>query len=189
MYFAPMYIAVVRPTVLVPTALDRAIPFIEWTIAIYYSYAVLLILPMFVCRDDGDVARLMYSIMLNSILAAIVFFAWPTAGVVQEPTSSGWVGLLWSGLLAVDRQANLFPSLHVANACSCAASLFRERREWRPIAVVWALAIAVSTLTTKQHLVVDLLGGVALAGFSNWLALVRERRPNPLSRAPNTEIV
>jgi membrane-associated phospholipid phosphatase len=111
--------------------------------------------------------------MLNSILAAVVFFVWPTTGVAQDPMSGGTVGLLWSVLQAVDRPANLFPSLHVANTCTCALALWRERGGWRLVAPVWAVAIALSTLTTKQHLLIDLFGGLALAGFSDWLAVNR----------------
>jgi membrane-associated phospholipid phosphatase len=78
-------------------------------------------------------------------------------------------------LQAVDRPVNLFPSLHVANTCTCALALWRERRGWRRVALVWAVAIASATLTTKQHLLVDLFGGLALAGFSDWLAVNRVR--------------
>jgi membrane-associated phospholipid phosphatase len=170
LYLAPMYVPFMRPTVLTPTALDRAIPFLEWTIWIYYSYALLLVLPLFVCRDDHRAVHVVYSIMANSLVAVVVFFVWPTAGAAQQPTSGGWVGLLWSVLQAVDRPANLFPSLHVANACTSALALWREQRGWRPFAVAWTLLIAVSTLTTKQHLFIDLWGGMALAGFSDWTA-------------------
>jgi len=176
LYLLPMHIRLVQPTTLSPTALDRAVPFLDWTIWIYYSYAVFLLLPFVACRDDRRAVRLLYTLMANSILAALIFLVWPTSGLAQSPTSGGLTGLLWSMLLAVDRPSNLFPSLHIANTCTCAVALGHERR-WRLVALVWPLSIAVSTLTTKQHLFVDLVGGMALAVFSAWLVRTGVRVP------------
>jgi membrane-associated phospholipid phosphatase len=174
-----MHIRLVQPTPLHPTALDRAVPFLDWTIWIYYSYAVFLLLPFAVCRDEEDAARACYRLMTNSMLAGLIFLVWPTSGVVQQPAVGGTSGLLWSVLLTVDRPTNYFPSLHIANTCICAFAVGRERGAWRPVALVWALLIIVSTVTTKQHFVIDLPGGAALAACSVWLVHrgVRVERP------------
>jgi len=169
LYLLPLHVRFVQPTPLSHTALDHAVPFLDWTIWIYYSYGVFLLLPFAVCRDDERAARALSALMASSIVAALIFLVWPTSGVVQQPTIGGISGLLWDGLLAVDRPTNFFPSLHVANTCICAFALRRESNLWRYVAPVWALLIAVSTLTTKQHFAVDLLGGAMLAGVSVWL--------------------
>jgi hypothetical protein len=106
---------------------------------------------------------------VNSILAGLIFVLWPTSGVAQQPTIGGVSGLLWTALLTVDRPVNFLPSLHVANACICGFAMGREPNAWRYVAPIWALLIVVSTLTTKQHFVVDLPAGAALAGLSVWL--------------------
>jgi hypothetical protein len=178
LYLLPMHIGLVEPTRLSPTALDRAIPFLDWTIWIYYSYAIFLVLPFAVCRDDGHAARALYGLMANSIVAGLIFFVWPTSTVTQQPAIGGLTGDLWTALLTVDRPVNCFPSLHVANACLCAFALLRERRVWRYVAPLWAFLIVISTLTTKQHLVIDLPAGAALAGLSAWLVRASgERAP------------
>lgn len=175
LYLLPMYVPVVAPTVLAPSAIDKAVPFLGWTVWIYYSYAVFLVLPFGACHDEAVVARTFQSLVANSVIAAAVFFAWPTAGVAQQPDTGGVTGLLWIALQTVDRPMNLFPSLHIANACTCALALSGERR-WRAAGQVWAVAIAISTLTTKQHLFADLLGGVVLAGVSAGLTLLPTAR-------------
>ena len=169
LYLLPLHVRFVQPTPLSPTSVDRAVPFLDWTIWIYYSYGFFLLLPFAVSRDEGRAAGALYALMANSIVAVLIFLIWPTSGVVQQPTIGGISGLLWDGLLAVDRPTNCFPSLHVANTCICALALRRESNAWRYVAPVWALLIVVSTLTTKQHFAVDLLGGAVLAGLSVWL--------------------
>jgi membrane-associated phospholipid phosphatase len=169
LYLLPMHVPRARPTPLSPSSIDLAVPFLDWTVWIYYSYGLFLLLPFAVCRDDRRVARALYALMANSILAALIFLLWPTSTVAQHPTAGGMTGLLWETLLAVDQPTNCFPSLHVANACVCALTLRGEQSLWRVVAPAWALLIVVSTLTTKQHLAIDLAGGAVLAWLSMWL--------------------
>ncbi len=58
--------------------------------------------------------------------------------------------------------ANCFPSLHVALAAIAGCALWR--RGIRVVAVIWPALIAVSTLTTRQHVAWDVAGGLLLAG-------------------------
>ncbi len=60
------------------------------------------------------------------------------------------------------------PSMHVASSYLAALSLWRGRRTLFAVWLSWATAIAVSTLTAKQHYAIDVLAGAVLAlGF--WL--------------------
>jgi len=169
LYELPLHVRVFPATRLWPTFVDNAVPFLDWTVWIYCSYFVFLFLPFAVCRDDARAARVLYGLMANSVLAGVVFLVWPTTGVVQQPVMRGVSGLLWSALLTVDRPANYFPSLHVANVCVCALALSREGNTWRRVAVVWTTLIVVSTLTTKQHFFIDLPAGLSLGAFCFWL--------------------
>jgi membrane-associated phospholipid phosphatase len=178
-YVVPMHVHLVQPTALVPTALDRAVPFLEWTIWIYVSYFMILFVPFIVCRDEARVMHVFYALALNSAVAGAIFVALPTQLAVQQPSGGGLTGLLWQALLTVDRPVNCVPSLHVANASVCAFALQREGAGWRYGAPVWLALIMLSTLTTKQHFVVDISAGVLLAAFSySWVA-----QPTALSRA------
>lgn len=169
LYQFPIQVRLFDPTRLWPTAIDRAVPFVDWTIWLYCSYYIFLFLPFVVCRDPVRAARVLYGLMANSILGGLIFLLWPTAGEVQQPLLEGISGLLWSALLNADRPTNYFPSLHVANACICAVALSREKNAWRYVAPVWTLLIVVSTVTTKQHFVIDLPAGMVLAAFNFWL--------------------
>jgi membrane-associated phospholipid phosphatase len=174
-----MHLHFVQPAQLVPTAIDRAVPFLEWTIWIYVSYFVILFVPFLVCRDELRVMHVFYALALNSVLAGAIFLVWPTQVAVQQPSGEGLTGLLWQALLTVDRPVNCVPSLHVANASVCAFALRQEGTEWRYGAPVWLALIVLSTLTTKQHFFIDIAAGVLLAAFSFW----RVAQPTALSSA------
>ena len=182
-YLVPMHVRFVEPTHLVPTAVDRAVPFLEWTIWIYVSYFVFLFVPFVACRDEARVMRARSALALNSVLAGAVFLAWPTQTAVQQASGEGLTGFLWQALLTVDRPVNCVPSLHVANACVCAFAMQSEGATWRYAAPVWLVLIMLSTLTTKQHFFIDLPAGVLLAALSVWWVNRHVIQPRALSSA------
>ena len=57
-------------------------------------------------------------------------------------------------------------SLHVAQCFIAALVCHRVHRGAGAVAGVWAFLVALSTLFTKQHYVVDVLGGILLAGVA-----------------------
>jgi hypothetical protein len=59
---------------------------------------------------------------------------------------------------------NAFPSLHLATGLVLA--FFAEGKLWRVISMIFLAATALSTLTTGEHYVVDLVGGLAFGCFA-----------------------
>jgi membrane-associated phospholipid phosphatase len=142
---------------------DRLIPFIDWTIWIYASQYLLLYLCFLGVNNARTVSRLVYAISLASLLAFCVFLVYPTEfprGVEAEDWASAFA---FRFLYSIDSAANCFPSLHVALAWLSALGLRDERRRAGALAMAWAALISISTLTTKQHYFVDLVGGGGLA--------------------------
>jgi membrane-associated phospholipid phosphatase len=73
--------------------------------------------------------------------------------------------LVW-GLKTIygsDVRYNCLPSLHVAQCFIAATVCHRVHRGVGRAAFVWASLVAVSTLFTKQHYLLDVIGGMALA--------------------------
>lgn len=163
------------PAILPPSALDRAIPFLAWTLAVYASHYALPVLAFWRARDTAARTRLFYAMALASAFAFLAFAAFPTA--VDRPeaaaVASPIFGAAWRSLYALDTPANCLPSLHAALALLSARALRDEGGAWRWSAA-WAAAIAFSTLTTKQHLAADVAAGAALA-FAAWTAAGRLR--------------
>lgn len=151
------------PHLLEPTALDVSIPFLPWTIWVYLSQFALLLAALLLARTDIDRSRAFYAMLLATLLAAIVFLAWPTQLARVPLPQGGFTASAWRLLYLADVPGNCFPSLHVALAVLSATLLLRTGAIWRLAAPLWVLAIALSTLTTRQHIALDVAGGAVLA--------------------------
>jgi membrane-associated phospholipid phosphatase len=148
---------------------DRLIPFIDWTIWVYASQYLLLYGCFLGVNGARAVSRLFYAISLASLLAFCIFLIYPTefprSVTMKEEASTYAFRFLYS----IDSAANCFPSLHVALAWLSALGLRDERKKAGALAMVWSTIISISTLTTKQHYFVDMVGGGGLAMLCRWL--------------------
>jgi membrane-associated phospholipid phosphatase len=75
-------------------------------------------------------------------------------------------------LYQVDSADNLFPSIHCLTSWMCYIGI-RGRKNvplgYRIFSCLMAVAVFLSTLTTKQHVLVDVAGGVLLAEICYWI--------------------
>lgn len=166
LYLASGNLHIGQPTRLDPSALDQAIPFIGWTIAPYLSQFALLFLALWLFDDNEARSRVFYGVMLATIIAATVFMIWPTEIPRRPVAGEGMMAGLWRTLYLIDPSTNNLPSLHVALAGLAAIRFFQAGGFCRWLGPFWAAVITVSTLTTKQHILVDVLGGIVLAAVS-----------------------
>jgi membrane-associated phospholipid phosphatase len=90
----------------------------------------------------------------------------PTTNVRPEITGSGIWDQLMLFLYQVDAADNLFPSIHCLVSWLCYIGL-RGRQNvpagYRFFSCVMAVAVCISTLTTRQHVLADVAGGILLA--------------------------
>ena len=97
------------------------------------------------------------------LFTALAFFlAWPLAYPRElYPTTNAGIAFFRQ----LDLTGNTFPSLHVAMSFFLTGcySFFEESRTRRAFFWVWSVLITASVLTTKQHYVIDIIGGVSLA--------------------------
>jgi len=171
-----------QPTSLDKSVVDDWIPFLAWTIWVYVSYYLFLILAVWLPKDDKRRSDAAYGLVLAAIIGAVIFTLWPTSVMRPSPGLDGATGFLWHLLFSVDTTVNALPSLHVANTCLAAIALWSRRGLWRIIVPVWATMIILATLTTKQHYAVDVPGGLLLAAIC--FVIVRfgvEYSPLPLA--------
>lgn len=99
-----------------------------------------------------------------TVLAGIGFVLMPLQYSYAKPEIENPVfnSLFWL-LDGFDDRYNQSPSLHVAFAFAF-WTVFRElKTKWRPIAAVWLAFVALSTLTTYQHHLIDIFTGSMLA--------------------------
>ena len=147
------------------TALDQKIPVVPaWAIIYVAAFPFWAVGYVLMARD-----RQWYTIMtaevLGKLTCGVVFFLLPTTNVRpllgEEPFA--WLLEL---IYAQDAALCLLPSIHCLESWICFAGL--RRRKDLPGVVRWgsfvmAVLVCISTLPTKQHVLVDVIAGVLLA--------------------------
>jgi membrane-associated phospholipid phosphatase len=155
------------------TALDLRFP-VEPAWALVYGclYLFLIVLPVFVVRGEDLIRRTVYAYLFVWLAAYACFFAYPTVAP-RPPRVDGDGFAAWGlrFLYSADPPYNCFPSLHVAHSFVSALACRRVNRRLGAFAIVCASLVAVSTLFTRQHYVLDVAAGILLAGLASLLFL------------------
>lgn len=114
-------------------------------------------------------------------ISLLIFIIVPTQTAKRpaERELSGLTAQLYEMMIAVDEPpANAAPSLHVSLTCLLALALLRDFPRWWPIIVGGVGLVWLATLFTRQHHVLDIVTGAALA-------LIIAFAPLPFSREPS----
>lgn len=154
------------------TSLDLAVPFVAESVWIYLSHIAMLFTGWWWMRHGHACTRQFWAIVLCTVLATFYFLFFPTQiprltldMVEADPATRA----AWAFLLSADKPTNCFPSMHVALSALTAVGLVRASGKWWPWAPLWTAAIALSTITTRQHVWLDVAGGLALALACWWM--------------------
>lgn len=155
-----------RPTQVLTWDPVWAFPYVPAFVVPYLSAYLLPFVAFFALRDAAS-SRKFSIVVAGTILAsAALFVAWPLTLARPAVGLASVFDRLLGALYVYDRPTNLFPSLHVSLSFLCAVAVgrvFPRRRVWM---LAWATLIAVSTLFVRQHYVIDVAGGAAVA----WVA-------------------
>lgn len=159
-----------KPRFDLSVGLDAAVPLLPWSVVLYYTY--FLIVPLSAARlPSAELPHFLLGLVAIFSACCVGFIALPAHYPRPEALPLHSVfgrALAWT--YSMDRPGNNLPSLHVAFSTFCALTLWRARRSWLWLA--WAACISASTLTTKQHFVLDVVAGV---GLSSAVALLLAR--------------
>jgi len=165
--------ALVRPERVTRLAfeMDRAIPFDPGWVFLYLCVYPMYLLPFLHDAPAGTHRRLALGYVLVLVVAYAVFLSVPvgfdrTAMPVGAKHYAMWALGKVHGL---DPPWNCMPSTHCAVSLLAGLALWEANRKLGTWGLATALGIAVSTTLTKQHYVVDVLAGYALALSIYWL--------------------
>jgi hypothetical protein len=117
------------------------------------------------------------SLVLVNVLGFIVFWRYPVApprmlvskGFTDVVASTHAFGSWHTGALASQaNQLAAMPSLHMAWAAWCGLALWRisERRWVRALAILYPCLTALAVISTGNHFVLDLMGGLVAMGLA-----------------------
>lgn len=168
-YFTSNHIHWKLPRVFSLGWIDQSIPFIPWTIWIYFSGIFYLGYALAINRCLVSLAKHLYSYFFIVVLSSVGFILYPVAYPRElfplPATLDPWTEHLFTWIRTIDSPANCTPSLHVSVSFLVALGFLDDRRGHFPVVFTWALLLAISTLTTKQHYFVDVVLGVLQAGI------------------------
>lgn len=157
------------------TAFDRVVPFLPWTVSIYFGCYLFWGLNYFLCTVQSTAERDRF-FCTDALAKGICFFFFlmiPTTNVRPEIVG----GTIWDSLMKllyqIDAADNLFPSIHCLVSWLCWIGV-RNRKDismiYRYFSLAAAIVVCISTLTTRQHVIADVAGGVLLAEICYYAA-------------------
>lgn len=158
----------------IESSLDRLIPFWPPSVVIYFGcYFFWAANYILISRQDKkEVCRFFSADFLSRVVCLACFLLFPTTNTRPAVEPAGFFNKLMILLYSVDAADNLFPSIHCLVSWFCYIGICgkKEIPVWyRRFSCVFALMVCVSTLTTKQHVILDVTGGVLLAEICFWL--------------------
>jgi membrane-associated phospholipid phosphatase len=157
-------------------------PFVPPFILAYLSMDLVFVPAPFILRSRRELEALALTLAAATAVAGVSFLLFP-AELAYARCDPG----PWSAFFGFAREValsyNLVPSLHVAMSCIClAAYATRCGATGRLLLTTWAAGIALSTLLTHQHHLLDVAAGLALAVtckrfiYDRWQALPPDER-------------
>lgn len=175
-YFGIGHAHLARSTEVLRTRLDDAIPFWPWTSWCYLPFYAAI----FIIAIIGFRRRLLFNRAVAAVLVVMAVGAMGHLFVGAEyprPILRAPYADLSAAFMAsvqrIDPPGNVFPSLHVAHTTMLSSVLIRDRPVLGRVALVMATLLAISTLTTKQHFIADVVAGYILA-FGGWAFATRK---------------
>jgi membrane-associated phospholipid phosphatase/protein-tyrosine phosphatase len=153
------------------TPFDSAIPFIPAMIVPYSWSLILFVVSFFLVRTSTQLSLLSYRLILATIFACLIFYFYPARFSFHRLPPNDWTQFGYQFLQLVDKPFNQLPSLHVSYAILLGVSLWDvagSRKSWvsgayRLLLTGICTLIALSTVLTYQHHLLDMLGGAVLA--------------------------
>lgn len=170
------------------TLLDEKIPFLPWTVSVYFGCYLFWCVNYYLCarqkKEERD--RFFCADFWSKGICFFLFLLLPTTNIRPEI----WGASVWEKIMCllywVDAPDNLFPSIHCLVSWLCWIGV-RKRKEipvaYRWFSLIFAAAVCLSTLTTRQHVTADVFGGILLAEISYGIS----RKPQV--RRPHAKII
>ncbi len=152
---------------------DDRIPFFAPFILFYLlAYIQWIVNYLLIAREGKTFCyQFIYGDVISKLFCLAFFLLFPTTLIRPDVTGNGICEQLVRLIYQMDAPVNLFPSIHCLESWCCIHAAFRMKKTPRwylPATIVMSLCVFASTLLVKQHVFVDIFGGILVfeAGYS-----------------------
>ncbi len=171
------------------TPIDMWIPFMPATV-IFYVTIYFFWLPLILSRNvnvrqySRIIAAVALAFAITFTIHIIIPSAYPRPTISAAEARSSWSDYILKKVYATDLPNNTFPSSHVVAAVTLTIMAYPYLKKTAfAVYAAWGAAISMSTLTVKQHYLIDVVVGVLVAVIS--CQLVKIFWPTPSSSKAN----
>lgn len=156
-------------------SIDSIVPFLPWTLCIYIGCYLFWAVNYVLCahQENTQAYRFFCADFIAKAICFVFFILLPTTNVRPEIAGNTFWELGITMLYQIDAPTNLFPSIHCLVSWFCFIGIRKNKNIslwYRMLSLFIAVAICFSTLTTRQHIMIDVIGGILLAEISYWIA-------------------
>ena len=149
---------------------ERVIPFVPWTLVPYLAILVFFLLSFFVDPDRRELQRHVSRVILVLLISLVCYALFPLRFTFERPPVEGAFGPLYGLLESFDLPYNRAPSLHISVLVLLWARFIPCLTLVQGVCLrAWFLLIAGSVLTTFQHHVIDIPGGIMVGTVAIFL--------------------
>lgn len=154
---------------------DDRIPFFAPFIIFYIlAYVQWIANYLLIAREGKDFCyHFVYGDVISKLFCLVFFLFLPTTLVRPEVTGNGICERLVRLIYQIDAPVNLFPSIHCLESWCCIHAAFcmkKTPRWYLPLTIVMSLCVFASTLLVKQHVFIDVFGGILVFEIGYFLA-------------------
>lgn len=158
--------------------IDRMLPFVAPFIVFYLlAFVQWVINYVLIARENKAFCyRFVYGDVISKLFCLLFFVLFPTTMERPDVVGTGLFDWLVKFIYHMDAPVNLFPSIHCLESWCCIHAAFAMKKvpNWyKGVTVVMSLGVFASTLLVKQHVLLDMFGGIVVfeAGLfiSGWI--------------------
>ena len=157
--------------------LDRRIPFVPQLALVYFSTYIFVIQPFIILSEARQFYWMLASFGSITAIASLIHAAVPSKIERNEILDAdGLSGKMINLFQKTCKPYGNFPSMHVALSVPVVgANFIAVGPVMGSVTLIWAILIALSTLYTKQHYILDVLaglvGGLLIYSLTYWLMM------------------
>lgn len=144
--------------------LDTYIPFISEFVVIYLFHIPMIIFAFAFYWNDYRTYRSMSLMLITVVLISLMIYSTFQTEVTRPIiTSTDFFTRLTTTIYQYDMPNNAFPSLHVSLTSIISMCVYEKDKKVGIILLIITFFIIMSTMFIKQHVFLDVIGGLILA--------------------------